>query len=145
VNSDAQEKTVPKDKADIKADISAEVAEIEPGRSLKGTFTKGNKLAKGRKRGSKNKSTILREKLERKTTKILAKEGPIVVQVVADAAKMGSMQAAKLIMDEIQRINARAAGVHGGGGVEVNINIGDLTRENVSEVLQAEVIDNGDE
>lgn len=108
------------------------------GRSVNGTFVKGNQLSQGRKPGSKNKSTILREKLEKKATKMLAKETPDVLQAVLQLARRGNLTAAKLVLDEVNRLHARAADTKGSGQVVVNVNIGTLDENNMEDVLSGE-------
>jgi len=108
------------------------------GRTSGGTFAPGNKLSKGRKKGSKNKSTILREKMERRNTKILTREVPDIVKKAVDMAKDGDKQAMKLVFDEVHRLHTRANEAKGTAPVTVEINIGTLNEENMGEVLSAE-------
>jgi len=104
-------------------------------RTNAGTFAPGNSLSKGRKKGSKNKNTILREKLERKNTKLLTTEVPDVVRKALELAKEGDKQAMKLVLDEVHRLHVRAQDNSGSGQVIVSINIGTLDEENMGEVL----------
>ncbi len=57
-------------------------------------FKPGNNMGRGRPQGSRNKATIMLEK-------IMAKDGEAVVQAVISAAKEGDMQAAKLVLDRV--------------------------------------------
>lgn len=118
--------------------VSTPSEPVTQGRTSAGTFAPGNKLAKGRKKGSKNKNTILREKMERKNTKLLAKEVPEVVKKALQLAKEGDKQAMKLVFDEAHRLHTRAQDNAGSGQVLVSINIGTLNEENMSEVLAGE-------
>lgn len=107
-------------------------------RTKAGTFAPGNGFGQGRRKGSKNKSTILREKLEKKNTKMLTKEVPEVLMKALELAKAGDKQAMKLVLDEVHRLHTRAADNAGTGLVQVLINIGTLNEENMGDILAGE-------
>lgn len=111
-----------------------------PPRTPTGTFAKGNKLSKGRKKGSKNKATILREAMQNKTSKTLSKQTPAVLKVVLDAAKGGDLQAAKMILDRTIPIRKATEGEES-QQTSVHIEINNLTRDNVAEVMGGGVIE----
>jgi hypothetical protein len=54
---------------------------------------------KGRPKGSKNKTTLLREAMEQKVDRRLSRAIPEVLDVVIQAAKKGDMSAAKMLLD----------------------------------------------
>ena len=85
----------------------------------------GNPL--GRPKGSKNKSTILREAMLAKTDRMLSKEVPKVLMVVLEAAKNGDMSAAKMILDRavpVKKAGADDDALPQGG---IHISISNLT------------------
>ena len=143
MNSDVQEKQEiqalegPKvDNQPVKVDNPPEQ------RTSLGKFAPGNKLSKGRKPGSKNKTTILRELMEDKTSRMLSKAGPKVLKVVIAAAKAdGNSPAAKMIMDRIVPVRKASDENDGNAPVSIEINIGNLTRDNVGQVLSGEVVE----
>ncbi len=69
-----------------------------------GQFAPGNKISKGRAKGSKNKTTLLREAMEKKMSRKISKIAPNVLNVVAEAALKGDLQAAKMILDRAQSV-----------------------------------------
>lgn len=113
---------------------TTEIAESEQDRTPAGTFAKGNKLSKGRKKGSKNRSTILREAMAEKTSVMLSKKTPKVLKVVLEAAMGGDLQAAKMVLDRTIPIRKADDGVDGEKPA-VSVTINNLTRENVDEVM----------
>lgn len=94
----------------------------------------------GRPKGSKNKSTILREAMESKTDRMLSKEVPKVLRVVIEAALKGDMSAAKMILD--RAVPVKKAGGEGDmiptGGIHVSIT--NLTAPGTEVVVEGEVI-----
>lgn len=89
-------------------------------------FKEGNSLG-GRKKGSKNKTTLLREAIEQDATDILVRELPKIVEVVVDQAKQGNLKAAKMILDRaipIRKAEDNTDNNKGFGGI--NIIIGSL-------------------
>lgn len=104
-------------------------------RNSNGQLKPGAKLGRGRRKGSKNKSTILREAMQEKTSIRLSKQTPKVLQVVLDAAKAGDLQAAKMILDRTIPIRKASEG-EDNANTSVHITISNLTRENVAESLQ---------
>ena len=106
-------------------------------RNKDGTLKKGAKLGKGRKKGSKNKATILREKMERKVSIRLSKAVPeIVDKVIEQSLKEGCRQSQKMILDRAVPIKKAEDGNEGAGrDTSVHIVISNLTRDNVAEVL----------
>lgn len=119
------------------------VEEAKPlvARDEKGRLKKGSKLGKGRPKGSRNKATILREKMERKVSIKLSKAGPKVVDKVVDQAiKDGCRQSQKMILDRISPTKKAEDG-NERGAANVTINIKTLTRDNVDEVVNGVVID----
>jgi hypothetical protein len=64
------------------------------GRDARGYFAPGNKLAPGRKVGSRHGTTILLEKM-------MEGSGEQIVQVVLDAAAQGDMTAARQVLERI--------------------------------------------
>ena len=102
-------------------------------RDTKGRLQKGAKLGKGRKKGSKNKATLLREKMENKVSIKLSKAGPAVVAKVIDQAiDEGCRQSQKMIMDRIVPVKKADDGADH-TGASVHITISNLTRENLNE------------
>jgi len=83
----------------------------------------GNK--RGRPKGSKNKSTILREAMQAKCEGMLTSEVPKVLEVVLDAAKGGDLQAAKMILDRAIPVHKATDGAKEGKG-QITIQIEDL-------------------
>lgn len=82
---------------------------------------------RGRPKGSKNKSTILREAMLEKTDRMLSKEVPAVLHVVLNAAKGGDMAAAKMILDRavpVKKAGADDDALPQGG---IHISISNLT------------------
>lgn len=85
----------------------------------------GNPL--GRPKGSKNKTTILREAMQQKADRMLSKEVPQVLAVVIRAAKGGDMSAAKMILDRAVPVKKADDGDDGSGKQLVQITIQNLT------------------
>ena len=98
----------------------------------------------GRPKGSKNKSTILRESMLNKTDRMLSKEVPAVLAVVLAAAKGGDMSAAKMILDRavpVKKAGADDDMIPQGG---ITISISNLTAPGVvseATVIEGEVLD----
>lgn len=106
-------------------------------------FTKGmSGNPRGRPKGSKNKSTILREAMENKTDRMLSREVPKVLKVVIAAAIKGDMSAAKMILD--RAVPVIKAGEGGDGGLQggINITITNLTADHgkTETVIEGEVV-----
>lgn len=64
------------------------------GRENNGHFKRGNKGGPGRGEGSRNKATIMLEKL-------MIDDSKAVIEAVIKAAKSGDMQAAKMVIDRL--------------------------------------------
>ena len=98
---------------------------------------------KGRPKGSKNKSTILREAMENKTDRMLSREVPKVLKVVIDAAIAGDMSAAKMILDRAVPVIKAGDGNDSAIAGGINITIKNLTADHgkVETVVEGEVID----
>ncbi len=64
------------------------------GRENNGHFKRGNKGGPGRGEGSRNKATIMLEKL-------MIDDSKAVIEAVIKAAKNGDMQAAKMVVDRL--------------------------------------------
>ena len=64
------------------------------GRQTDGTFAAGNKASKGRPEGSRNKASLMAEKL-------MEGDAEAVIKTVVERAKGGDIQAARLILDRI--------------------------------------------
>ena len=128
----SEELTVPK---------NTDTKEVIP-RNADGTIQKGAKLGKGRKKGSRNKATILREKMERKVSIKLSRLGPDVIDKVGEQALAadGCRQSQKMILDRIAPVRKAEDGV-GSRDTAVHITISNLTRDNVKEVLGGHTID----
>lgn len=91
-------------------------------------FTKGQSgNPRGRPKGSKNKSTLLREAMQSKADRILSKEVPEVLKVVIRAAKAGDMSAAKMILDRAVPVKKADDGDGDNGNKLVQITIQNLT------------------
>jgi hypothetical protein len=97
---------------------------------------------KGRPKGSKNKSTILREAMETKTDRMLSREVPKVLKVVIDAAIKGDMAAAKMILDRAVPVKKAGDGLDVGLQGGINITITNLTADslNTKTVIEGEVL-----
>ena len=83
----------------------------------------------GRKIGSKNKTTLLKEALKNDFEEVLRKDFKRVLRVVVDAALDGDMKAAKMLLDRAVPVHKAVefkTGDSGSGGV--NIIIGRLDR-----------------
>lgn len=103
-------------------------------RNDKGQLQPGSKLGKGRVKGSKNKATILREKMENKVSIKLSKLAPKVVDKVGkQAIDDGCRQSQKMILDRVAPVRKAEDGASA-RDTSVHITISDLTRENVHEV-----------
>ena len=115
-------------------------------RTQLGTFAPGNKVSKGRRKGSKNKATILRETMTNKTNITLSKKTPKVLKVVLEAAIKGDLQAAKMILDRTIPIRKATEGDEEKNNV-VQVVINNLTRENVDERMgrASRVFENGED
>jgi hypothetical protein len=98
---------------------------------------------RGRPKGSKNKSTILREAMESKTDRMLSREVPKVLKVVIDAAIKGDMSAAKMILDRAVPVIKAGDGNESALGGGINITIKNLTADHgkTETVIEGEVID----
>jgi hypothetical protein len=99
-------------------------------RNEKGQLQPGSKLGKGRKKGSKNKATLLREKMENKVSIKLSKAVPAIVDTVIDQSMEGCRQSQKMILDRAVPVK-RADDGSTGRDTAVHITISDLTRDNV--------------
>jgi hypothetical protein len=107
-------------------------------------FTKGmSGNPKGRPKGSKNKSTVLREAMENKTDRMLSREVPKVLQVVIAAAIKGDMSAAKMILDRAVPVKKAGDGSDMAAAGGINITIKNLTADHgqTETVIEGEVID----
>ncbi len=111
-------------------------------RNPDGTLQKGAKLGTGRKKGSKNRATVLRDKMENKVSIKLSKLGPDVVAKVGEQAlaKNGCRQSQKMILDRIAPVRKAEDG-GSSRDTSVHITISNLTRENVKEVLSGTTVD----
>jgi hypothetical protein len=96
----------------------------------------------GRPKGSKNKSTILREAMESKTDRMLSREVPKVLKVVIAAAIDGDMTAAKMILDRAVPVIKAGDGVDPGLQGGINITITNLTADSTKTetVIEGEVV-----
>ena len=115
-----------------------------PNNNVTTKFTKGmSGNPKGRPKGSKNKSTILREAMENKTDRMLSREVPRVLKVVIDAAIKGDMSAAKMILDRAVPVKKAGDGTDQAFAGGINITIKNLTADsmNTETVIEGEVID----
>ena len=99
----------------------------------------GNPL--GRPKGSKNKSTILREAMLTKTDRMLSREVPKVLDVVIKAAVAGDMAAAKMILDRAVPVRKAGDGAESAPLTGINITIKNLTAGNHETVIEGEVLD----
>jgi len=84
----------------------------------------GNKL--GRPKGSKNKSTVLREAMQSRADRLLSAHVPKVLRVVIEAAIRGDMSAAKMILDRAVPVHKATEGDSTGNNI-VKITIQNLT------------------
>jgi len=85
----------------------------------------GNPL--GRPKGSKNKSTLLREAMQQKADRLLSRKVPKVLEVVIAAAIAGDMSAAKMILDRAVPVKRADDGTADEGKAIVQITIQNLT------------------
>jgi hypothetical protein len=106
-------------------------------------FVKGQSgNPRGRPKGSKNKTTLLREAMQTKADRMLSKEVPEVLKVVLQAAKKGDMSAAKMILDRAVPVKKADDGNDKTGNGGVTITIKNLTGPGSSEtVIDGEVIE----
>lgn len=81
----------------------------------------------GRPKGSKNKSTLLREAMEQKVDCKLSREIPQVLDVVIRAAKSGDMSAAKMLLDRAVPVQKATDGADKGPTSGITIRIENLT------------------
>ena len=81
----------------------------------------------GRPKGSKNKSTLLREAMEQKVDRKLSREIPQVLDVVIRAAKGGDMSAAKMLLDRAVPVQKATDGTDKGPATGITIRIENLT------------------
>lgn len=82
---------------------------------------------RGRPKGSKNKSTLLREAMQQKADRMLSREVPEVLKTVIRAAKQGDMSAAKMILDRAVPVKKADDGNDDAGKQLVQITIQNLT------------------
>ena len=108
---------------------ATESQELVP-RNSRGQLKRGAKLGKGRKKGSKNKATLLRQKMEQKVSIKLSKAMPAVVDVVINQSIEGCRQSQKMILDRVVPVK-RADDGSAEKDHTVHITISDLTRDNV--------------
>lgn len=106
-----------------------ETTDLAP-REANGQLKKGAKLGTGRIKGSKNKATILRAKMENKVSIKLSKAMPAVVDKVIDQSIEGCRQSQKMILDRVVPVK-RADDGAAEKDHSVHITISDLTRANV--------------
>jgi hypothetical protein len=110
-------------------------------RNPDGTLKKGSKLGRGRKKGSKNKATLLREKMENKVSIKISKATPKIVDKVVEQAIDGDTTSQKMILDRAVPIKKAEDG-HEGRDARVEIVITSMTRESLEaqrvEVLEGE-------
>lgn len=130
-------------------DLSTNSVQAEPVdnavmRAPNGTLLPGSKLGKGRKKGSKNKATLMREAMERKTSIQISKLAPKVLKKVGEQAiKEGCRTSQKMILDRAVPIR-KAEDDSGHQQATVEIVITNLTRENAAERLGHGVIIEGE-
>ena len=100
---------------------------------------------RGRPKGSKNKSTILREAMENKTDRMLSREVPKVLKGVIAAAIKGDMSAAKMILDRAVPVIKAGDGNDSAIAGGINITIKNLTSDHgrVETVIEGEVVQDG--
>ena len=93
----------------------------------------------GREKGSKNKSTLLREALKNDFEVELQKDFLQVVRAVIDKAKDGDMTAAKLLFDRALPIidNKKQTVPLGEGGLVINIER--LVTQNPSQLIEGDI------
>lgn len=109
-------------------------------RNPDGTLKKGAKLGKGRIKGSKNRATILRERMENKVSIKISKATPKIVDKVITQALDGDRTSQKLIMERAVPVKKADDG-QSPREARVEIVISNLTRENVAEVIGGAVVD----
>ena len=112
-------------------------------RNAKGQLLPGSKLGRGRKKGSKNKATLLREKMERKVSIKISKATPKIVDKVIDQALDGDRSSQKMILDRAVPVKKAEDG-DGMREARVEIVITNLTRENAAERLAHGVVIEGE-
>jgi hypothetical protein len=97
---------------------------------------------RGRKKGSKNKSTILREAMLLKTDRMLSREVPKVLKVVIDAALAGDMSAAKMILDRAVGVRKADDGSENVPLTGINITIKNLTapEREPERIIEGEIV-----
>jgi hypothetical protein len=84
--------------------------------------TSNANLKPGRRKGSKNKSTLFKQAMKEGFENLLELEGVNVFKAVVEQAKEGNMAAAKLILDRVMPV-ADQAGTKGAGTTQVVINV----------------------
>lgn len=111
---------------------------VEPKKKRKGGFLPGvSGNPNGRKKGSKNKSTLLKEALKNDFEEILQRDFRRVIEVVVEAAIKGDMRAAKMLMDRAVPVHKAIefkTGESTSGGV--NIIIGRMEKPEDIKILK---------
>jgi hypothetical protein len=97
-------------------------------------------VSPGRPAGSKNASTLLREAVEGKSTDIILKHFPKIVEKACQLAEDGDTKAMKLLMDRIIPVRKAADRGTGEGHKGVTILIQGLETKQ-TETIDAEVVD----
>lgn len=99
----------------------------------------------GRKKGSKNKLTLLREAVLNKQEEVILKELPKIVEVVCKKAQEGDLTAAKLILERIIPVRKQVEGNEGAKGPPViTINIEGASTGRSSITIEQPSIEDGE-
>lgn len=93
----------------------------------------------GRPKGSKNATTILRERMVDKSTKQLAKDLHKIVKVVQDKAEEGDLTACKMIFDRFFVVVKQTDGEDNSKASQINIIV--QGTEQAPKVIEGEVVD----
>lgn len=93
----------------------------------------------GRPKGSKNKSTLLREALNNQFEEALKIQFEAVVSAVVKEAIDGNMVAAKMLLDRIIPVHKAADFKKTAGGVEISINVEGFSQPDIKvEAVEAD-------
>jgi hypothetical protein len=102
----------------------------------------------GRKKGSKNRLTLLREAVLNKQEEVILNELPKIVEIVCRKAAEGDLSAAKLILERIIPIRKQSDGNEGSKGppvITINIEAAKSERKRSSITIETpQIIEHGE-
>lgn len=101
----------------------------------KTSFPKGKSgNPRGRPKGSKNSTTILKEALKQDFDKALQKDFSKIMKAIVDKAKEGDMVAAKMILDRVVPVTkAIDFGAKGGENLGITIKVENMATAQIDE------------